>query len=156
HFQKGGPQMTARLVVLAAVLMVPVSPALAATKAQMNIVPAKPDCFTIGNFCLNNGAACVMPDNSDCAASAMSSSSKFKNDEALVVKGTIKKVKDNAGTLVTTGVEGAADNFIFKLTLTVCVVDNGPPSCQETESIYIKVVLNGGNGKMNVNLGPVL
>jgi len=149
--------MTVRLVALAAILMAPVSPALAAaTKAQMNIVPAKADCFTPGNFCVNNGAFCAMPDNSDCTASGMSPSSKFKIDETLVLKGTIKKVTDNSATLVTTGAEGAADNFIFKLTLTVCVVDNGPPSCQETENIYVKVVLNNGNGKMNVDLGPVL
>ncbi len=147
--------MIARTIAWTVTLLLVGGTVFAGTKAQMNIVPTKPDCFLGGNICLNDGAACFV-DNSECAGASMSSSSKFKIDGTLVLKGTVKKVTDNSGTLVTTGAEGAADNFIFKLTLTVCVIDNGPPSCQETENIYIKVPLTNGTGKMNVSLATVL
>ncbi len=148
--------MTARSIAVLAALVALETTALAATKAQMNIVPTKPDCFLGSGGCLNNGASCSQPDNSDCAGSSMSGSSKFKIDETLVLKGSIKKVKDNTGALITTGAEGAADNLVFKLSLTQCIVDNGPPNCHDTQNIYIKVTLNDGNGKLNVNLAAVL
>ena len=66
------------------------------------------------------------------------------------------QVKDNSGALITTGAEGAADNLIFKLTLTQCIVDNGYPNCHDAQNIYLKVVLHSGNGTINVNLAPVL
>ena len=147
--------MSTRSMVLAPALLLAASTVLAATKAQMNIVPTKPDCFIAGSFCLNNGASCFV-DNSECANSSMSPSSKFKIDGTLVLKGGVKQVKDNSGALITTGAEGAADNLIFKLALTQCIVDNGYPNCHDVQNIYLKVVLNNGNGTINVNLAPVL
>ena len=147
--------MSPRLIALTATLLLVGGTVFAATKAQMNVVPTKPDCFVIGSFCLNNGASCFV-DNSECANSSMSASSKFKLDSTLVLKGGVKQVKDNSGALITTGAEGAADNLIFKLTLTQCIVDNGPPNCHDVQNIYLKVVLNNGNGTINVNLAPVL
>jgi hypothetical protein len=131
-------------------------PALAGTKAQLNVVPSLPDCFIAGSVCLNNGAGCGF-DNSECALSGLSASSKISLTGKLALKGTIKGVKDNSGTLVTTGPEGSSDNFILKLSLNQCLVDTGsPPLCDDGFTVYVKVALSNGTGKINVDLGPVL
>ena len=129
--------------------------ASAGTKAQLNIVPSLPDCFVAGNVCLNNGAGCG-GDNSECALSGVSASSKIALSGKLALKGSIKGVKDNSGALVTTGAEGSADNFILKLSVNQCLVDTGsPPLCDDETTIYVKVALSNGTGKIAVDLAPV-
>src|SRR5262245_4149611 len=140
------------LVLVSTLLAVAAS---AGTKAQLNIVPSLPDCLIAGNVCLNNGAGCGF-DNSECALSGVSGSSKIALSGKLALKGTIKGVKDNSGALVTTGAEGSDDNFILKLSVTQCLVDTGsPPLCDDETTIYVKVALNNGIGKINVDLAPV-
>ena len=147
--------MLRRLGIASVASLLVVAPALAGTKAQLNLVPSAPDCFLGGSVCLNNGASCVF-DNTECALSAVSASSKISIDGKLALKGTIKGVKDNSGALVTTGVEGSSDNFILKLSLNQCLVDTGaPPLCDDQTTIYVKVALNNGIGKINVSLAPV-
>ena len=85
--------------------------------------------------------------------SGVSASSKISLDGKLALKGTIKGVKDNSGALVTTGVEGSSDNFILKLGLNQCLVDTGaPPLCDDQTTIYVKVALSNGTGKINTRL----
>jgi hypothetical protein len=144
-------------VVFASTLLVFATGALAGTKVQMNIVPTPPDCVIVGLVCLNVPGPCG-GDNADCALGTMSSKSKVKLDGKLGLKATIKGVTDIAGVLMTTGpAEDAADNLVLALVLSLCPVDTGaPPICDDLTSVYLKVVLTKGKGKLKVDLAPVL
>lgn len=145
-----------RSLALAAALLAVGRPALGGSKVQMNLVPTPPDCHTATSLCLNSGAGCVPPDNAQCAGATLLPTSKFSVDGKLRLKGSVKKVRDHAGELVTTGPEGGDDNYVFRLRIKRCVVDKGIPPCNETDAIYVKVALSGGDGKFILDLAPVL
>ena len=146
------------LVGFAAVLLA--TGAYAGTKFQMNIVPTASDCF-IGGNCLNVSSSCSDPGgNSDCVLGTLSPKSMVKLDGKRHLKGTVKGVTDNTGALMTTGpAETATDNLVLKLSLTNCLgaVDSGSPcnSSTPTTSVYLKVVLTNGKGKLKVDLSTV-
>lgn len=133
-----------------------IGPAFAGSKLQMNILPSPPDCFS-GGACLNSGASCAdVVGNSDCVAIGVSSKSKVSLDGKLKLKGTLQGVVDNAGALVTTGPEGAVDNYVFQMGLQTCTQDVIEiPYCSAVHDVYVKVVLQAGKGKINVDLKPV-
>lgn len=145
-----------RSLVLGAALLALASPVLAGSKMQMNIVPTPADCHSATSICLNSGVACTPPDNAQCARATLLPTSKVSVDGKLRLKGTVKKVRGHDGDLVTTGVEGSEDNYIFRLRLKRCIVDKGIPPCNETDAIYVKVALAGGDGKFTLDLAPVL
>lgn len=147
--------MHARLIVLGFVLLA--SPAFAGSKLQLNIVPTPPDCFGGLGQCLNSGAGCSdVIGNTDCVAVGVSSKSKVSLDGKLVLKGTLQGVVDNAGAAVSTGVEGAVDNYVLQIGLQTCTPDVGEiPYCNTPQDVYVKVVLAGGKGKIKVDLKPV-
>ena len=133
------------------------TPAFAGSKVLMNIVPTPPDCHNTTSLCLNSGAVCTPAlGNAQCAAATLSPVSKFSVDGKLKLKGSLKKVRDEHGTLVTTGPEGSDDNYVFRLRLKRCVPDKGTPVCNETDTVYVKVALAAGNGKFTVSLEPVM
>lgn len=147
--------MRARILSLALVLLA--SPALAGTKLQFNVVPTPPDCFGGLGVCLNSGAGCGdIIGNSDCVAVGVSPKSKVSLDGKFILKGTLQGVVDNGGAPVTTGVEGAADNYVLQVGLQTCTPDVAEvPYCNTPQDVYVKVVLAGGKGKLKVDLKPV-
>jgi hypothetical protein len=145
-----------RSLLLGAALLVG-APAFAGNKVLMNIVPTPPDCHNTTSLCLNSGAVCTPAlGNAQCAAATLSPVSKFSIDGKLKLKGSVKKVRDEHGTLVTTGPEGSDDNYVFRLRLKRCLPDKGSPVCNETDTVYVKVALASGNGKFSVSLAPVM
>jgi hypothetical protein len=152
-----GKEIWMRSLFLGVLLLALSVPAFAGSKVQMSIVPTPPDCHNTTSVCLNSGVACSAAlGNAQCAAATLLSSSKFSLDGKLKLKGAVKKVRDHLGALVTTGPEGSDDNYIFRLRLKRCVPDKGTPVCNETDSIYVKVALIGGNGKFAADLAEVL
>lgn len=149
--------MTTARVIAALSVFVLVQSTLAGTKMQMNIVPTPPDCSGGPMICLNSDAACFdIAGNSDCVALGVSPKSKVKLDGKLQLKGTMLAVKDNTGALVTTGPEGAADNYVLQMGLQTCTVDAVEiPYCSANQDVYVKVVITGGKGKIKVDLKPV-
>lgn len=145
-----------RSLVLGAALLALGAPAFGGNKVLMSIVPTPPDCHNTIGVCLNSGALCTPPGNAQCAAATLSPASKFSLDGKLKLKGSVKKVRDHTGVLVTTGPEGSDDNYVFRLRLKRCLPDKGTPVCNETDSVYVKVALVAGNGKFSVSLHPVM
>ena len=146
-----------RRLILGATLLALCAPAFGRNAVLMNIVATPPDCHNGSGICLNSGIACTAAlGNAQCAAATMSPASKFSLDGKLRLKGSIKRVRDGLGALVTTGPEGSDDNYIFRLRLKRCLPDKGIPACNETDSIYVKVALIGGDGKFAVYLADVL
>jgi hypothetical protein len=133
------------------------SPALAGSKLQLNIIPSPPDCFGGLGQCLNSGAGCSdVLGNTDCVPVGVSPKSKISLDGKMALKGVLQGVVDNGGTLVTTGVEGAADNYVLQIGLQTCTPDVGEiPYCTALQDVYVKVVLKTGKGKLKVDLKPV-
>ena len=131
------------------------APVFAGTKLQMNIIPSPADCSFPG--CLNSGAACAdLGGNSDCVAVGVSSKSKVSLDGKLILKATLKEVVDNAGAPVTTGAEGAADNYVLQVGLQTCTIDVVEiPYCSAIHDVYVKVVLDTGKGRIKLDLKPV-
>src|SRR5215510_7720102 len=112
--------MRLRATVFALIAFGAAAQALAASKLQMNIVPSPPDCY-IGGACLNSGASCSdIGGNTDCVTAGVDPKSKVTLDGKLGLKASLKGVVDNTGALVTTGVEGAADNFVLQIGLQTC------------------------------------
>jgi hypothetical protein len=148
--------MSGRFALLALVLSLITTEAAAGTKVQLNIIPAPPDCFIIAGGCLNVGLSCGS-DNSECALGTMSPKSKVTIPDTLKVTGTIQGVTDGAGALMTTGPgEGDSNNPVLRIAISACPVDTGaPPICDDVTSVYVKVVLKAGKGKVKVDLGPV-
>ena len=147
---------TASLLLGFAVLLL-ATVAGAGTKAQMTIVPSPADCFTGPGFCMNVVSGCATLDNSDCVLGTMSPKSTFKINGKRHLKAKIKGVTDNTGALMTTGpAETATDNLVLKVTVSACPVDTGsPPICDDPTGIYLKVVLTGGKGRLNLDLSTV-
>jgi hypothetical protein len=147
--------MRARVMFLGFVLLA--SPAFAGTKLQLNIIPTPPDCFGGLGQCLNSAAGCGdIIGNTDCVAVGVSAKSKVALDGKLVLKGTLQGVVDNGGTVVTTGAEGAVDNYVLQVGLQTCTPDVGEiPYCTAAQDVYVKVVLVNGKGKIKVDLKPV-
>src|SRR5262249_32651041 len=128
-------------------------------KMQLNIVPTPADCSAAaGGACLNTGASCGdIGGNTDCIAAGVSAKSKVSLDGNLVLKASLAGVVDNSGAAVTTGAEGAADNYVLQMGLQTCTVDAGEiPYCSANHDVYIKVVLVAGKGKIKLDLAPVL
>jgi hypothetical protein len=132
------------------------TPVLAGTKIQLNIIPSPPDCY-IGGACLNSGASCFdVGGNSDCVVVGVSPKSKVSLDGKLQLKATLQGVVDNGGVLVTTGVEGAIDNYVLQMGLQTCTQDAAEvPYCTAIHDVYAKVVLENGKGKVKIDLKPV-
>lgn len=134
----------------------------ASTKYQTNLVPTPADCFGGLGVCLNNGASCNDPNNnSDCTASSISPRSSVTLDGKLRVKYSLRGVLNSAGALVTTGPEGASDNYLLDVEVRVCVADVGEiPYCGSsnipTTHLYIEVPLSSGIAKGKIDLRPVL
>lgn len=132
------------------------TPVFAGGQLQMNILPTPPDCFA-GGACLNSGATCIdIGGNSDCIAVGVSPKSKVSLDGKLGLKGTLQGVVDNAGAPVTTGPEGAVDNYVLQMGLQTCTPDVIEiPYCSAVHDVYVKVVLTAGKGKLKIDLKPV-
>ena len=147
--------MRARALFLGVLLVA--SPAVAGSKLQLNVVPTPPDCFGGLGVCLNSGAGCGdIIGNTDCVAVGVSAKSKVALDGKLVLKGTLLGVVDNGGASVTTGPEGAVDNYVLQVGLQTCTPDVGEvPYCNTPQDVYAKVVLKGGKGTLKLDLKPV-
>jgi hypothetical protein len=142
------------LVIL--VTLVSAMTAQAGTKLSMNVVPTPPDCFVGGSVCLNSGASCLF-DNTECQLAGVSPSSTVSLTSKLQLKGSFKNVFDNAGLPVTTGLVGAADNYVVQIGLETCTVDNSEiPYCGvANQDVYVKLVLTKGKGSFKLDLHPV-
>ena len=139
------------------IVLLTTAPAFAGnTKLQMNIVPSPADCSIIGQ-CLNSGASCSdIGGNTDCVAAGVLPTSKVSLDGKMALKATLKGMVDNSGAPVTTGAEGAIDNYVLQVGLQTCTVDATEiPYCSAVQDVYLKVVLTGGKGKIKLDLKPV-
>ncbi len=151
--------MYVRKVLPILVLLGAGAPVFAGLKLQLNIVPAPPDCSAAaGGACLNSGAGCSdIGGNTDCVAVGVSPKSKVSLDGNLLLKANLVGVVDNSNAPVTTGAEGAADNYVLQMGLQTCTVDAGEiPYCSANHDVYAKVVLVSGKGKLKLDLKPVL
>ncbi len=151
--------MHVREVLSVLILLGAGTPVFAGSKLQLNIVPTPPDCSAAaGGACLNSGASCAdIGGNSDCVAVGVSPKSKVSLDGNLALKVGLKGVVNNTGAPVTTGAEGAADNYVLQMGLQTCTVDAGEiPYCSANHDVYAKVVLTNGKGKLSLDLKPVL
>jgi hypothetical protein len=142
------------------VLVLGAAPALAGSKLQMNILPTPPDCAAAaGPACLNSGVGCGdIGGNTDCVTVGVSSKSKVSLDGNLILNAKLKGVVDNSNAPVTTGAEGAADNYVLQIGLQTCTVDVSEiPYCTAAHDVFVKVVLAAGAGKIKkLDLKPVL
>src|SRR5262245_13313187 len=136
--------MTTRVLGLCALLLALAAPTNAGTKLQMNIVAPVPDCYIGPFFCKNDGSACL--NDSDCTAS-LSPASKFKIDgKTMLLKGGLKKVTDQAGTLITTNPADPNDDFILRVNICHCVLDSGAfDICSNCNTVYVRFDLKNGN-----------
>ena len=137
--------MSIRRIVPVLSVLVATTPVLAGSKLQMNIVPTPPDCsVSAGGACLNSGASCGdIGGNTDCVAVGVSPKSKMSVNGKLLLKASLKEVVDNSGAPVTTGAEGAADNYVLQVGLQTCTVDAGEiPYCSANHDVYVKIDLN--------------
>jgi hypothetical protein len=148
--------MHVRASLIALIALGAATPAFAGTKLQLNILPTPPDCF-VGGACLNSGVACLdIGGNTDCIAAGVSPKSKVSLDGKLALKGSLQGVVDNGGSPVTTGAEGAVDNYVLQVGLQTCTPDTTEvPYCTAIHDVYVKVVLKNGKGTIKVDLNPV-
>ncbi len=151
--------MRVREVLPVLFLLGAVTPVFAGSKLQMNVVPTPPDCSAAaGGACLNSGVGCSdIGGNTDCVAVGVSAKSKVSLDGNLVLKANLQGVVDNSSMPVTTGAEGASDNYVLQMGVQTCTVDAGEiPYCSANHDVYAKVVLTLGKGKLKLDLKPVL
>ena len=140
--------MHSRRVLLACGVVLLGIPALAGTKAQMNIVPVPGGTCTTGT-CGNGKTPCT--GDADCNIGSMSGSdglkgaaSKIQFDGHLKLGGSFKKITNGAGAAVTTDqIIGTDDDYLLR----VCIAIN-TTTTPNTACIYLKVDVKKGNGKI--------
>lgn len=146
-----------RSMVLAAAMACAASvPAQAGMKVSGSLAPVPADCSTGMDFCKNGlpqSAACDV-DNSVCSGGT-TAKSKMSLSDRLILKFSVKGLKDNDGNLVTTNTANANDDHIMKLGTIRCLVDNGVmTNCANPRDVYVKFDVVNGNASVNTDLTP--
>ena len=131
------------------------APASAGQKISGTLAPVPPDCNTGPGFCKNGLPASFGDcgsDNSICIGGT-TAKSKLSLSDKLILKASVKGLRDNDGNLMSTNPASALDDHIIKVGMIRCLVDNGvPTNCAATIDIYVKLDLLNGNGKVTADL----
>ncbi len=134
------------------------APAAAGQKVSGTLAPVPADCNTGPGFCkngLNQSFGDCGFDNSLCTGGT-TAKSKLSISDKLILKASVKGLRDNDGNLVTTNPASILDDHIIKLGMIRCLVDNGvPTNCVATVDIYVKLDLINGNGSVTADLSQV-